>query len=247
MSDVYYVYAYLRADRTPYYIGKGKGNRITGHHNVPIPKDDDRRVIVKESLSETDALKLEVELISKYGRKDNGTGILRNLTDGGEGTSGWVPPQEYRDKSSEFRRGKTYEELMGEDTARKVKKHKSTMMTGNTPGNKGKTYEEMYGKERATELKEFYKERFSGEGNPMFGSGPSKEQIERKRQEKLNAEKIQCEHCDEQVDPMNYGRWHGDKCKSIVPRPPRMKLLCDECKKLFAYNTIGQHQKKCKG
>lgn len=40
--------------------------------------------------------------------------------------------------------------------------------------NKGKTFEEIYGKEKAVELKEKLSERFSGEGNPMFGK-PSPE------------------------------------------------------------------------
>ena len=36
---------------------------------------------------------------------------------------------------------------------------------------------------------------------------------ERKRQEKLAAPKKMCYYCNTEVDPMNYGRWHGDKCK----------------------------------
>jgi hypothetical protein len=45
-------------------------------------------------------------LISWWGRKNNNTGILRNLTDGGEGVSGVVISEESRKKISDCHKGK---------------------------------------------------------------------------------------------------------------------------------------------
>lgn len=98
-----YVYAYLREDGTPYYIGKGVGSRYRQDHNVAVPPDD-RIQFIKKNLSDQEAILLEIELIAKYGRKDLGTGILRNLTDGGEGMLN--PGPDIRKKLSDAKIGK---------------------------------------------------------------------------------------------------------------------------------------------
>jgi hypothetical protein len=98
----FYVYLYLREDGTPYYVGKGKNNRAfqIAKRRMKPPSDKSRIIFHTENLTEDQAFELEKELIAKYGRKDNGTGILRNLTDGGEGTSGIIHNDEYRARVS---------------------------------------------------------------------------------------------------------------------------------------------------
>ena len=94
-----FTYGRWKFDYEPFYIGKGKNNRVFGHFkslSANTPKNNKIKkifssglepvtVLKRSSLTEKQAFALEYQLISLIGRK--GSGPLTNLTDGGEGLS----------------------------------------------------------------------------------------------------------------------------------------------------------------
>jgi len=103
---------WLREDGSPYYVGKGLGKRafISDAHGVHRPKDRSR-IILFEQVDEAAAFESETALIELFGRKDIGTGCLRNLTDGGENPPSWLGRKrapwsdERRKQASEAKKG----------------------------------------------------------------------------------------------------------------------------------------------
>jgi hypothetical protein len=102
---VFYTYAYLREDGTPYYVGKGCGKRfrVKSGRVISPPSDPSRILILKTDLSESEAFRHERYMIAVLGRKDLGTGILHNRTNGGDGTTGYKRSPELRERDRQLK------------------------------------------------------------------------------------------------------------------------------------------------
>jgi hypothetical protein len=161
--DNFVVYAYCRKDGTFYYIGKGRPRRPYGKRREGIkpPRDRDRILILHSGLSEQTAFVFEEKLILFYGRKDLGTGLLRNMTNGGEGVSGWIPDEEWRKKKSESMRGEGNPAYKDGSRLRRTSKPRESMAGENNP---------MYGKPRP-DLASRNKEGCPSKGTKWYNNG----------------------------------------------------------------------------
>jgi len=148
----FYTYAYLRIDGTPYYIGKGSGKRYYNRKKDDIkpPKDKSRIIFLKQNLTEEEAFKHEKYMIGLFGRKDLGTGILHNRTDGGDGASGAIRSPQFRENLRELNKNKTLS-----------KEHKEKLRLVNI-GEKNPNY----GKTASQKTREKMRDSRKGENHP---------------------------------------------------------------------------------
>jgi hypothetical protein len=127
MTNAYYTYVYLDKTKSglfdygegvvftnePFYVGKGKLNRDVMKHYSNIHLSRRIKKINKEfdivrvvdGVSEDAATKTEIELIGLIGQRFCKTGPLVNLTDGGDGISGYKFTNEQKKKMSNSRKG----------------------------------------------------------------------------------------------------------------------------------------------
>lgn len=122
MKKIFYVYFLIDpVTGQPFYVGKGSKRRMYEHYRLrnrltnKLLKNKLCKLYqlgykvlyqkVLENVTEQEAFEKEKQLIQKYGKLIDKTGILCNLTNGGEGNScSWS--QEKRKKTSERMKGK---------------------------------------------------------------------------------------------------------------------------------------------
>jgi hypothetical protein len=126
----------------------------------------------------------------------------------------------------EFRRGKTWEELFGEDRAEKMKifseEHKKRISKGISLVQEGVSWEERMGIVKANKKKGEARKRFSGKGNPFYNKTHNPKSIQKMRLAKLGKtheeimgkEKLieRNKKFSEKMSGENHHNWKGGYC-----------------------------------
>jgi hypothetical protein len=189
--EMYYVYLYLRENRTPYYVGKGSGKRINQRHKfsggkfLPLPPLE-RRIIVKYFNDEEECFLFEEWLIEFYGRKIDG-GILNNQCKGGGGCT----------RGSNFDRVK-YVEKNKEKIAARQKRYREN------------------NKERLSEQKKEYYQKRKEELGSYWYSNISKEEYNEKTRERYYRRKVEGYKRNDEEYKKEYRKKNSEKQKAYM-------------------------------
>lgn len=249
---MFYVYIYYDPDTMqPFYVGKGTGSRSTAHlcpSNLTgnTAKQNKIKKLLKQGkqpvietyvdgVDETTALATEVQLIKQWGRADNGTGILLNHTDGGEGVSGIYVSPEHREYYDTVASERMRQRNLTDNPAKRpdVRAKISARATGRIGTMTGKKHTEEtrlrlsnLAKNREKKKCEFCGKLTSPSNYARVhgtncASNPDvdpvvlaeRQEITRKKQELCNKEQLTCPHCKKTVRKSSYNRYHRDKCK----------------------------------
>lgn len=132
MTKQFYVYTHAKPDGSIFYVGKGLKKRTASisraynpHHTNIVAKYGKENIIVKTMLcrSEQHAFDLEVRMIAAL--RQGGVKLV-NLTDGGEGASGWKHTDEHKLKLSVIGKGRV---MSPEHCARQSARQIGTVMS----------------------------------------------------------------------------------------------------------------------
>lgn len=224
-----YVYQHIRLDTEEvFYIGIGKTRyrfRTKQARNdlwyKIVAKAGFRWEILHNNIDWEEATRIEMELIKKYGRINNGTGSLANMTDGGDGNLGLKHSPEALKKISEsskgragYWKGKKMPEGTGEKLSKSMKGRPNFKIRGKKisdehkiklslrhKGNKyglGKSFTE----ERKSNISKARKGQpahnkgkpgLAGELNGMFGRKHSEESLKKNSDAQKKVAVIKCD------------------------------------------------------
>jgi hypothetical protein len=147
-----YVYVWFRECGKPFYVGVGRNNRYKSlirrnPHTLNVVRALGGIENVRKTIYYVDSwesgCQLEKLLIAKYGRSDVGTGILTNMTDGGEGTINKIVTEKVRTAVSAANKKRIW-----------------------SPASKKKTSDAMKGREVSALTREILSAKFKGKSRP---------------------------------------------------------------------------------
>lgn len=230
-----YNYGSYSFDYEPFYVGKGKCGRSIRHLQEYILENDNNKlksnkikkiqretgsppIIIKykSGIDEKESFDLEIDMIRCIGRKDKNYGPLTNLTDGGEGMSGYIQSEVMKEKLRISQTGRTHTE----ETKLKFKEI-------------NKRNWELYRESRLERFRDYCKThwteekrndvavKYKGKNNPNYGNNWTDEQ-------KKHLSEIKKKTTN----------WNGDNNPSIK-NPRKGNKVFSNCYKYFLYDKDG--------
>lgn len=221
LSNRFYVYEHLRADSgAVFYVGKGTGKRchIKGKaHRSPFwqrvtEKAGGFRIrIVADGLPEDLAFLVEIERIAQL----RAMGVrLCNLTNGGDGVSGWVRTPEWKEKVGKAHRGK----VVSQETRDKISKSLQTSGYRHSEDTRRRMSASRMGHTNNLGRKQPEAERLK-RANSLKGNKSRSGQTRSERERALTSEAMRgrpqsiiiCPHCGK-AGGNAMRRWHFEAC-----------------------------------